>query len=205
MFTRITQLTDFLSVIDKFKTIERKTYVSNTARRENDAEHTWHMCMFALLLHKEIGYEVNFEKTLKLILIHDLVEIYAGDTFTHDIQARVGKKVREDEAAEMLFAQLPEDFKSEFKALWDEFETGDTLESQFVKTIDKMQAFAQNVHTKGMVWKENQIAPEKILAYNESWRNHNDSFSELFNHLWSLAKNEGYLYNPNDKSVSDLS
>lgn len=204
MFTRITQLIDFLSVLDKFKTIERKTYVSNTARRENDAEHTWHMCMFALLLYKEIGYEVNLEKTLKLILIHDLVEIYAGDTFTHDIKARVGKKVREDEAAEILFAQLPEDFKSEFNELWDEFESGDTLESQFVKAIDKMQAFAQNVNTKGTVWKENQIAPEKILAYNESWRHHNDSFSELFNHLWSFAKKEGYLYNSEDKSVSEL-
>lgn len=163
------------------------------------------MCMFALLLHKEIGYEVNLEKTLKLILIHDLVEIYAGDTFTHDSKARVGKKVREDEAAEILFAQLPEDFKSAFSELWDEFESGDTLESQFVKTIDKMQAFAQNVHTKGTVWKENQIAPEKILAYNESWRHHNDSFSELFNHLWSFAKKEGYLYNSDDKSVSELS
>ncbi|MDR6550456.1 HD domain-containing protein [Paenibacillus qinlingensis] len=199
MITRITQLIDFLSVLDKFKTIERKTYVSNTARRENDAEHTWHMCMFALLLHKEIGYEVNLEKTLKLILIHDLVEIYAGDTFTHDVKARVGKKVREDEAAEILFAQLPEDFKSEFNELWVEYESGETLESQFVKTIDKMQAFAQNVHTKGMVWKENQIAPEKILTYNESWRSHNESFSKIFNHLWSFAKKEGYLYHSDDK------
>lgn len=68
-----------------------------------------------------------------------------------------------------------------------------------------MQAFAQNVHTKGTVWKENQIAPEKILAYNEGWRHHNDSFSEIFNHLWSFAKKEGYLYNSDDKLVSESS
>lgn len=155
------------------------------------------MCMFALLLHKEISYQVNLERTLKMILI------YAGDTFTHDIKARIGKKEKEAEAAELLFSQLPEDFKGEFNELWDEFETGDTLEAQFVKAVDKIQAFAQNVHAKGTVWKENQIAPEKMLAYNESWRHENDYFSELFNHLWSIAKKEGYLYGSDDNVVGE--
>jgi putative hydrolase of HD superfamily len=205
MLNRMTQIIDFLKVLDKFKTIERKTYVSNSARRENDAEHTWHMCMFAILLHKDISSQVNLEKTLKLILIHDLVEIYAGDTFTHDNNARVGKKLREDEAAELLFNQLPDGFKREFNELWEEFETGETPESQFVKAIDKMQAFAQNVHLKGAVWEENQITPEKILAYNESWRHENTSFTELFNHLWNIAQKEGYLYDTEGKVAGELS
>ncbi|MEH7464772.1 HD domain-containing protein [Bacillus thuringiensis] len=102
MEKRIEQIIEFLRIIGEFKLIEGKTKISNNNCHENDAEHTWHMCMFALLLHKEIEEELNLERVLKLILVHDLGEIYAGDTYAHDSSARINKKKREEEAVKKL-------------------------------------------------------------------------------------------------------
>ena len=106
---RLAQILDFLLLIDRFKTIERKGYIADGSRRETDAEHTWHMGLFALLLHRELGFEVDLGHTLALILVHDLVEIYAGDTYVYDDVGAVGQAEREIAAAERLFAGLPPD------------------------------------------------------------------------------------------------
>ncbi|WP_034304053.1 HD domain-containing protein [Bacillus sp. 123MFChir2] len=188
------QIIEFLRIIDEFKLIERKTKVSNTDRHENDAEHTWHMCMFALLLHKEIGENINLERSLKLILIHDLGEIYAGDTYAHDSSARINKKEREEEAVQKLFNDLPDDLKLELYELWHEYEANETKEARFVQAIDKMQAFTQNVHTNGEVWQENQITPEKIIQYNENWTKQNKVFEDLFGYLWEVVESKKMFY-----------
>lgn len=191
---RIGKMLEFLRIIDQFKSIERRTKVSNNNRQENDAEHTWHMCMFALLMHKEVEEEVNLEKALKLILIHDLCEIYAGDTYAHDISARRNKKQREDEAVKQLFCKLPADLEFEFYELWNEYEENETKEANFAHAIDKIQAFAQNVHTNGEVWQENKVTPEKIMKHNESWRKQNETFQDLFQYLWQIAEKENMFY-----------
>ena len=165
------------------KTIERKTKISHNNRHKNDAEHTWHMCMFALLLHKEIEEEIHLKRTLKLILIHDLCEIYAGDTYAHHSLARIDKEQREDEATKKLFNKLPDDLKVEFHELWNEYKENKTKEACFAQAIDKMQAFVQNVHTNGEVWRENKVTPDKIIKYNENWTKHNQTFKDLFNYL----------------------
>lgn len=188
------QIIGFLRIIDQFKSIERRTKVSNNNRHENDAEHTWHMCMFALLLHKEIEEKIDLEKSLKLILIHDLCEIYAGDTYVHDTSARRNKKQREDEAVKQLFCELPADLEAEFHELWNEYEANETKEARFVHAIDKMQAFTQNVHTNGGVWQENKITPDKIMKHNEDWRKQNKTFEEVFRYLWEVAENENMFY-----------
>ncbi|MGG2065541.1 HD domain-containing protein [Bacillus sp. S14(2024)] len=194
MEKRIGQIIEFLRIIDQFKSIERKTKVSNNNRHENDAEHTWHMCMFALLLYKEIEEELDLERTLKLILIHDLGEIYAGDTYAHDSLARIDKKQREDEAIKKLFNELPDDLEVEFHELWNEYEANETKEASFVQAIDKMQAFTQNVHTNGEVWRENKVTSDKIIKYNENWTKQNKTFEDLFHYLWGVAENKKIFY-----------
>lgn len=194
MEKRIEQIIEFLRIIDEFKLIERKTKISNNNRHENDAEHTWHMCMFALLLHKEIEEELNLERVLKLILVHDLGEIYAGDTYTHDSSARINKKKREEEAVKKLLNELPNDLELEFHELWNEYEANETKEARFVQAIDKMQAFTQNVHTDGEVWQENQITPEKIIKYNENWTKQNKTFEDIFHYLWEVVESKKMFY-----------
>lgn len=194
MEKRIEQIIEFLRIIDQFKSIERKTKVSNNSRYENDAEHTWHMCMFALLLHKEIEEEIHLERTLKLILIHDLCEIYAGDTYAHDSSARINKEQREDEATKQLFNELPDDLKIEFHELWNEYKANTTKEARFAQAIDKMQAFVQNVHTNGEVWRENKVTPDKIIKYNENWAKQNKTFEDLFHYLWEVAEHKKIFY-----------
>ncbi|MDP7978691.1 HD domain-containing protein [Bacillus sp. WLY-B-L8] len=173
---RIEQIIEFLRIIDKFKLIERKTKVSHSSRHENNAEHTWHMCMFALLLYKEIGEKINLERALKLILIHDLGEIYAGDTYAHDSFARINKKQREEEAIQKLLNELPNELELEFHELWNEYEANETKKARFVQAIDKMQAFTQNVHTNGEVWRENKVTSDQIIKYNEIWTEQNKTF-----------------------------
>ncbi|MFD1675357.1 HD domain-containing protein [Alicyclobacillus fodiniaquatilis] len=194
MENRIEQIVNFLTVLDGFKTIARRTIVGNTTRHENDAEHTWHMCMFALLLHREMEHEVNLERALQLILIHDLVEIYAGDTFAYDTQARIGKKEREELAAKRLFGQLPPDLTAQFHALWDEFEAGLSAEAQFANAIDSIQAFAQNVNTKGHVWKTHRIPASRVMEKNKSWIQQSKAFSTLYDYLWQKAEQESSFY-----------
>ncbi|MDC2864325.1 HD domain-containing protein [Bacillus sp. BP-3] len=194
MEKRIEQIIEFLRIIDLFKSIERKTKVSHTNRHENDAEHTWHMCMFALLLHKEIEEEINFERALKLILIHDLGEIYAGDTYAHDSFARINKKQREEEAIKKLFRELPDDLEAEFHELWNEYEANETKEARFVQAIDKMQAFTQNVHTNGEVWQGNKVTSNKIIKYNEKWAKQSKTFEDIFHYFWKVAEIKEIFY-----------
>ncbi|SES25459.1 putative hydrolases of HD superfamily [Gracilibacillus ureilyticus] len=182
------QIIKFLGEIDKFKSIERRTRVGNAERHENDAEHTWHMCMFALLLHTEIDGKINLERALKLILIHDLAEIYAGDTYAHDPVARQDKRQREELAAEQLFQKLPEDIEKELHELWEEYEANETIEAQFVQAIDKMQALSQNVLTNGKVWKENMVQADQIFRYNEEWSNQSPRYKDIFEYLWTKAE-----------------
>src|SRR3954468_23381577 len=126
---RLKRILDFLLLTDRFKTIERKGYIADGSRRENDAEHTWHMGLFALLLHKELGFDVDLGRVLTLVLVHDLVEIHAGDTYAYDDAASTGQAEREIAAAELLFANLPDDLGASLHAWWQEFEAGETPEA----------------------------------------------------------------------------
>lgn len=111
---RLSHILDFLLLTDRFKTIERKGYIADGSRRETDAEHTWHMGLFALLLHKELSFDVDIGRVLTLVLIHDLVEIHAGDTYAYDDAGCAGQAEREALAAEKLFAELPADLGAVF-------------------------------------------------------------------------------------------
>src|SRR3989338_7739397 len=135
---RLSQIIGFLREIEEFKTLYRKIILKDS-RFESDAEHTWHMCMFALLLKDEMSSNLNLEKVFKLALIHDLPEIYAGDTYAFDEEGKKTKAEREEKAARELFSKLPEDLCKEMHELFVEYENLKSPEARFVKAIDKIQ------------------------------------------------------------------
>lgn len=188
--TRLTTILHFLETIDQFKTIYRSNYISEQSRHENDAEHTWHMAMFALLLQKELSIEIDIEHTLKLILTHDLVEIYAGDTPAYDAVGHLDKEEREERVAQSLFAQLPEDMHTRIYGWWREFEEGRTPEARYACAVDKLQAFAQNVFAQGRNWRENGVTAEKSRAYNRAARDFDPALAQAFELLYQRAADE---------------
>ncbi len=155
---RLQSIQEFLLICDQFKKIERRTYLVDGSRRETDAEHTWHMALYAVLLQDEIGAQVDLARTLTLILVHDLVEIHAGDTFAYDQAAREDQSTREIEAANTLFSVLPPDLCKKMHAWWTEFEVGATREARFARALDRLQGFAQTAAGRGRMWKEHGVS-----------------------------------------------
>lgn len=163
---RIQKQMEFLFEIDKVKDIFRQSLVVNGKREENDAEHSWHMALVALTLKEYFQGEVDLEKSLKMILIHDLVEIYAGDTPAFG-KIRVDKSDEELKAAVKLFSLLPDDQREEFLNLWLEFEECETNEAKFSNVCDRYQGFMQNLTSDGHTWKKFNAPMEKILKRAE--------------------------------------
>jgi len=188
--THLTTILHFFEIINQFKMVYRANYISEQGRHENDAEHTWHMAMFALLFQKELSIEIDIEQTLKLILTHDLVEIYAGDTPAYDVVAHLDKQEREERAAQSLFAHVPEDMRTLLSGWWREFEEGRTPEAKYAHAVDKLQAFAQNVFTQGRVWRENDITREKSRAYNRAACEFDPVLTQVFELLYQRAAGE---------------
>lgn len=166
MKTRLERIADFLLEIDKEKDIVRRTYVSSGERFENDAEHAWHMAVMALLLSDYANEPVDVLKVVSILLVHDLVEVYAGDTFAYDEEGRKSQRQREVDAADKLFPMLPDDLASKFRSLWDEFEAWDTPESRFAHTLDNFQPLMLQNATGGKAWKEGGRKLSEVLARN---------------------------------------
>lgn len=164
MNERLEQLLAFAKEIEKFKTIDRQMYCSN-GRRESDAEHAWHLGMLVLLFDKELPPQADRLTMLKMALMHDLVEIYSGDTFAFDKEAQKTKKEGEQAAARKLFSQLPPDLREEFEQLYADYESQSTVEGQLMKALDKIQPTIQNLCTEGRAWKENNITYEQVDEY----------------------------------------
>jgi len=154
---RQSQILDFLLFIDRFKMIERWGLVGDGSRRETDAEHTWHMALYAVLLHGEIGLDCDLAHALKLVLIHDLVEIHAGDAPAYDAAAQAGQAERERAAADRLYAMLPADICEDLKAMWYEFEAAETPEARFAHAVDRLQALGQSVASHGEGWRQHGV------------------------------------------------
>ena len=164
---RTVQILEFLRVVDDFKAIYRAAYLTDHSRHESDAEHVWHMCLFALLLYQDLEHPVEIARVLALILAHDLVELYAGDTYAHDSIGKRDKREREHAAAERLFVLLPPDLEASFHAWWREYEAGLTEEARFASALDRLQALAQNVHGQGRLWRERGVTERMSRAYND--------------------------------------
>ena len=164
MSPRVEQIVSFLELADELKSVERRTTVG--ARQENPAEHSWHMALYVLLLAGELEEPVDAGHAIELCLVHDLVEIRAGDTYAFDEAGKAGQAEREQAAADELFGTLPDDVGARLRALWDEFEAGRTREARLAKAVDRMQALVQNLGAEGRIWREHGIRHEQVVERN---------------------------------------
>lgn len=163
----LTQLFDFFREIDKEKLIERRTYVTGAVRWETDAEHAWHMALMTILLSEYSNEPIDVLKTVTMLLIHDLVEIDAGDTYAYSGVPKEVQHAREEKGARRIFGMLPGDKGQKLYDLWMEFEEGKTAEAKFAHTMDNIQPMMLNAHTGGKAWKDNGIHLSQILKRNE--------------------------------------
>lgn len=164
---RLNQQFDFCLEADKEKFIGRQTYLSDGIRKENDAEHAWHMAVMALVLGEYSNDKIDLLKTISMILIHDIVEIDAGDTYAYDEQRKKSQKSREIAAADRIFALLPEDQQKKLRLLWEEFEAAETPEAKFARAMDNVQPIMLNNTTKGKSWEERNVHLSQILKRNQ--------------------------------------
>lgn len=162
MEERLQKQLDFALEIDKEKNILRQTHLSGNGRRENDAEHAWHMAVMAYILKEYSNREIDIAKVMIMCLIHDVVEIDAGDTYAYDEENLKTQKRREDKAKERIFSILPEDQKAELIALFDEFEACQTPEAQFAKAMDNIQPLILNNSNHGGDWKDHGAKASRI-------------------------------------------
>ena len=164
---RIRKQFEFLQEIDKEKTIFRQTYIADASRKENDAEHSWHLAMMVLIMSEYANEEIDVLHTMSMVLIHDLIEIDAGDTYAYDSAGNTTKRERELKAADRLFNMLPADQAEKIRALWDEFEEGVTPEARFANSLDKIQPLMLNNASGGKSWEEHAVHLSQVLGRNE--------------------------------------
>ena len=163
---RLTAQLDFIAEIDKVKGIIRQTYVLDGERRENDAEHSWHIALMAILLQEYAREPIDVLRVVKMLLVHDLVEIDAGDTFAYDEAGHADKEEREQKAADRIFNLLPRDQADEVMALWCEFEARETPESRYAAALDRFQPMFHNFLTGGKGWLKHGIRRDQVIARN---------------------------------------
>ena len=173
----------FILEADKEKNILRQTHLSGHGRRENDAEHAWHMAMMIYLLKEYANAEFDLAKTMMMALIHDIVEIDAGDTYAYDAEGLKTQKEREDAAKERIFSLLPEDQKEELIALFDEFEDFSTAESKFAHAMDNLQPLLLNNSNGGGDWREHGVSAEQVYGRQRKTTLGSEKLYEVTDHI----------------------
>lgn len=191
---RLTKQMNFLAEIDKLKQIYRQNFITGGQRNETDAEHSWHMAMLAIVLAEYIkDRPIDILQVLKMVLIHDIVEIDAGDTYCFDEQAGMDKAQREQRAAERLFNLLPEDQAAEYKSLWKDFEARQTAEACFAAALDRLQPLLLHHLTDGKAWKEHGITSGKVFERNKRTKEISPELGDLVQEMIESAIKKGYL------------
>lgn len=163
MNDRLKKQMEFIMEMDKEKGIGRQTYILKGDRKENDAEHSWHLALMAMLLSEYSNEEVDVAKVMSMVLVHDLIEIDAGDTFAYDDKGNETKRERELAAAERIFNLLPEDQAAKLRGLWDEFEEAKTPEAKFALAMDSVQPLMLNDASGGKSWREHDVEAGRVL------------------------------------------
>lgn len=163
---RLERQFDFLREIDKEKEIMRQNYLTSGNRKEGDAEHAWHLAIMAILLSEHANQDIDVLKTVTMVLIHDLVEIDAGDTYAYDEGGKATQRERELAAADRIFGLLPPDQGAKLRALWDEFEARETPEAKFARSLDCVQPLMLNHCSGGRSWKEHGVKRSQIMKRN---------------------------------------
>lgn len=193
---RLKKQLDFILQADAEKEIERRTLISSGKRFENDSEHAWHMALMAILLSEYANEKIDVLKTVSMILIHDIVEIDAGDTYCYDYELGKSQRERELKAADRIYALLPDDQAKKLRALWDEFEANETPEANFAHAMDCLQPTMLNSATGGVMWKKNSIKLSQVLKRNE----YTEKGSK---ELWNYQLNELIMKNVDNGNLID--
>lgn len=167
MSSRMEKQLAFIKEIDGLKKIGRQTYLADGSRKENDAEHSWHLAMMALIMSEYAKESVNVLRVMSMVLVHDIVELDAGDTYAYDAKENASKRERELAAADRIFHILPKDQADGLRELWEEFEKEETIEAKFAHTLDNIQPMMLNDATNGKAWEEHQVKLSQILHRNE--------------------------------------
>lgn len=178
---RLEKQIQFIVEIDKVKNIFRQNYLADGERKENDAEHSWHIALMAYLLQEYSEKPVDVSKVMLMVLIHDLVEIDAGDTYAYDAAGAETKRQREEAAADRIFGLLPEDQGKYFRELWEEFEAYETPEGKYAHLLDNFQPLLLNDVSGGLSWKEHQVKKSQIYKRNEK-------IEETSETIWNCMK-----------------
>ena len=163
---RLSRQIEFLVEADRLKKIVRQTLLVDGSRQEDSAEHSWHLALLAMVLAEHAGAPVDLFRVLKMILVHDIVEIDAGDTYCYDEEGNRGKVEREKRAADRIFSLLPEDQALEFRSLWEEFESRQTHDAVFAAALDRLQPLLNNFRAGGVMWRKHGIRKEQVYARN---------------------------------------
>ena len=164
---RLSRQVNFIVEVDRLKEIFRQTVLVNSRRAENDAEHSWHLCLIVITLAEHANSpSLDVLRVLKMVIIHDLVEIDAGDTFAYDTRAMEHQHEREARAADRIFGLLPPDQAADFRALWDEFEARQTPEARFAAAADRFQPMLLNCRTEGAAWQRHGVTRDRVVARN---------------------------------------
>jgi len=193
-FQRLEQQIAFVREVDKLKTIQRQTLLTDASRQENDAEHSWHLALMALVLAEYAGDStIDLLHVLRMVLVHDLVEIDAGDTYCYDEAGYADKAQRETTAAERIFNLLPTDQAAEIRALWDEFEASATPEAKFANALDRLQPLMHNVFTNGRMWKKHGIVKSQVIDRNCKITDGAPDLWTFARDLIEKAVNDGHL------------
>ncbi len=193
MEDRLKKQMEFILEVDKLKKIGRQTYISDASRKENDAEHSWHLALMAVLLSEHANEAVDVLKVITMVLIHDLVEIDAGDTYAYDEAANLSKRQREEAAADRIFNILPKDQAVKIRDLWEEFEACETPEAKFARALDNVQPVMLNNATGGRAWREHQVKLSQVQKRNEKTKIGSNSLWEQVNQLFLDNVKKGNL------------
>ena len=190
---RLARQIAFLIECDRLKDIVRQTLNAHSGRPENDAEHSWALCLFVMTLAEHSNTPIDVLRVMKMLLIHDIVEIDAGDTFAYDTARLVDQHEREAAAATRLFGLLPDDQAAEFRSLWDEFEDRQTADARFAHAIDRCQAMLLNCLSKGVTWSRHQVRLDQIRARNAPIGEGSAALWTHMSHLLDEAVQAGHV------------
>lgn len=189
----------FILEVDRLKSILRRSYLPNETRRENSAEHSWHLAVMALVLAEHANTEVNALQVLKMLLVHDIVEIDSGDTYIYDAAGNDTKAERENAAARRIFGLLPPDQEVEITQLWREFEARETPEAEFAAALDRLMPLLHNYYTEGRSWREHNISEAQVIRLNSHMDEGSQTLWDYAEALINDAAAKGYLREDNSK------
>lgn len=195
---RIAQQIQFIVEVDRLKSVLRQTMITSQERQENSAEHSWHLALMALVLAEHANVPVDLLRVIKLVTVHDLVEIDAGDTFGYDAKGHEDKADREQRAADRIFGLLPAEQAAELLHLWVEFEAQESPEAHFALALDRLNPMLLNLHTGGAAWVKHGVSADQVTARTQVIARGSDSLWEYARSIIAEAARRGYVRPPRE-------